>query len=265
MYIKAKKSLGQNFLKSESAIKEIIEAGEVVENDFVLEIGPGKGDLTKKLLEKGAKILAIEKDQRLIEDLKEKFKQFEDNFEIIEADILDFDIEKIEKNYKLIANIPYYITGAILRKFLEANNQPILAVLLVQKEVAERIVGQNQSRINPKENLLSISVKVYSEPKLIKTVKAGSFLPIPKVDSAILKLSNISKKVFEENNISEEKFFTFVKAGFSHNRKKLSSNLEKLVDKKEFEKYLIKEKMNPSTRAEDLSLENWIKIVKKFI
>jgi 16S rRNA (adenine1518-N6/adenine1519-N6)-dimethyltransferase len=136
---------------------------------------------------------------------------------------------------------------------------------LVQKEVAERIVGQNQSRINPKENLLSISVKVYSEPKLIKTVKAGSFLPIPKVDSAILKLSNISKKVFEENNISEEKFFTFVKAGFSHNRKKLSSNLEKLVDKKEFEKYLIKEKMNPSTRAEDLSLENWIKIVKKFI
>jgi 16S rRNA (adenine1518-N6/adenine1519-N6)-dimethyltransferase len=248
--------LGQNFLKSESALKEIISAGETREGDFVLEIGPGKGDLTEKILNSGARVLAIEKDSRLIEELKEKFSAFSDRFQIIEQDILDFIPEEvIKQRYKVIANIPYYITGAIIRKFLESNFAPTLAVLLVQKEVADRIVSRDK-----KESLLSISVKAYCDPKFIKIVKAGSFVPAPKVDSAIIKLENISKKYFEENNLSEQRFFEVVKAGFLHSRKKLSSNLKEVINKVELEKYLTKEKINPSVRAEDLSLKHWFEI-----
>ncbi len=251
-----KKSLGQNFLKSESALKEIISAGETKENDFVLEIGPGKGDLTEKILNTGARVLAIEKDSRLIEELKEKFSAFADRFQIIEQDILDFNPEEIIKQkYKVIANIPYYITGAIIRKFLESNFAPTLAVLLVQKEVADRIVSRDN-----KESLLSISVKAYCNPKFIKVVKAGSFVPAPKVDSAIIKLENISKKYFDESGVSEKRFFEVVKAGFLHSRKKLSSNLKEVINKVELEKYLAKEKINPSVRAEDLSLKHWFEI-----
>ncbi len=254
--MRPKKSLGQNFLKSESALKEIISAGETKENDFVLEIGPGKGDLTEKILNTGARVLAIEKDSRLIEELKEKFSAFADRFQIIEQDILDFNPEEIIKQkYKVIANIPYYITGAIIRKFLESNFAPTLAVLLVQKEVADRIVSRDN-----KESLLSISVKAYCNPKFIKVVKAGSFVPAPKVDSAIIKLENISKKYFDESGVSEKRFFEVVKAGFLHSRKKLSSNLKEVINKVELEKYLAKEKINPSVRAEDLSLKHWFEI-----
>jgi 16S rRNA (adenine1518-N6/adenine1519-N6)-dimethyltransferase len=260
-YIFPKKSLGQNFLKSEAAIKQMIESAEIKEGDFVLEIGPGKGALTEKLLIAGAKVLAIEKDERLIEELKEKFFNFKENLEILNLDILDFDPEKIllEKEYKLVANIPYYITGLIIRKFLETKKQPTLSVLLVQKEVAQRIVAQDK-----KESLLSVSVKIYCEPKLIKTVKAGSFVPAPKVDSAIIKLDKISKENFEKNNITEKYFFEIVKAGFSHNRKKITSNLSEIINKNEIEKFFAKEKINPSTRAEDLNIEQFIKIAKYF-
>jgi 16S rRNA (adenine1518-N6/adenine1519-N6)-dimethyltransferase len=255
--IKAKKSLGQNFLKSESAIKEIVQAGEIKESDFILEIGPGKGDLTEKILLTGARVLAVEKDSRLIEHLKEKFKKFADRFQIIEEDILNFDSETIKEPYKLIANIPYYITGIIIRKFLEANNSPSLAVLLVQKEVAERIVSKNN-----KESLLSVSVKAYAKPEFIKTVKAGSFVPSPSVDSAILKINNISKENFINNEISEKRFFEIVKAGFAHNRKKVTSNLKNVLDKNELEKFLAKEKLNPSIRAEDINIDKWFLISK---
>jgi 16S rRNA (adenine1518-N6/adenine1519-N6)-dimethyltransferase len=258
--IQAKKSLGQNFLKSEAAIRQIIESSEVKENDFVLEIGPGKGDLTEKLLIAGARVLAIEKDQRLIELLKEKFIAFGDSFQILEMDILDFDPEKtIKEPYKLVANIPYYITGLIIRRFLETENSPTLSVLLVQKEVAERIIAKDK-----KESLLSISVKAYAEPEFVKTVKAGSFVPAPKVDSAIIKFKNISKDRFKKENISEKYFFEVVKAGFAHNRKKITSNLSQVIEKAELEKYLAKEKLSPGTRAEDLSIETFFNIVKTF-
>src|SRR3989344_3385514 len=168
---KPKKSLGQNFLKSEKIAEEIVSAGEVGPDDIVLEVGPGKGILTEKLLEKAKKVIAVEKDEELAEFLKDKFKN-NPKLEIIRGDILkfspmsrrDLDIGR----YKIIANIPYYITSHLLRTFLESDCQPSLMVLMVQKEVAERIVGKNES-------ILSISVKAYGRPEIIRNVPARHF------------------------------------------------------------------------------------------
>src|SRR3989344_7754683 len=182
--MRAKKSLGQHFLKNEKALATIVKAGNVSVKDTILEIGPGTGALTEKLLAANCQVLAIEKDDKLYEFLKTKFEKEIKNgkLRLIHDDILEFDLSKLEAiSYKLISNIPYNITGAILKKFLETNYQPERMVLLVQKEVAERIVARNN-----KESILSISVKAYGTPRYIETVKAGSFVPVPKVDSAIM-------------------------------------------------------------------------------
>jgi len=274
--MKPKKSLGQNFLKSEKIAEEIVSAGEVGPNDVVLEVGPGKGILTEKLLEKAKKVIAVEKDEQLAEFLKEKFKN-NPKLEIIRGDILkfspmsrrDLDIGR----YKIIANIPYYITSHLLRTFLESDYQPSLMVLMVQKEVAERIVGakrkakRNFSRFtlprsgvgsdasqnfvlpSSKESLLSISVKTYGRPEIIRKVSAGYFFPAPKVDSAVIKISGISKNFFQD--IGEKKFFETVKKGFSQKRKMLINNLK--AQKDDFTACNIDEK----ARAENLSLEQW--------
>ena len=265
MTINAKKSLGQNWLNSEQALNKIITAGQINPGDLVLEIGPGKGALTKKLIDAGANIIAIEKDNRLISLLEEKFATeiAEQKLKIIEADILETDIKNIVGNqeYKLIANIPYYITGQIFKKFLQENLQPILMVVLIQKEVAERITGNLlvSSKKPIKESILSLSIKVYGEPKYISTVKKGSFTPAPKVDSAILLIDNISKDFFVKNNINENKFFNLIKKGFGSKRKLLKSNLEIS------EEVLTVKKINPLARAEDLSLEDWKNISQNIL
>jgi len=250
---KAKKSLGQNFLKSVSALNKIIEAGEISEKDIILEIGPGKGALTEKILEKAGMVIAVEKDRDLFALLSEKFSKeiLAKKLILLESDILDFDIAKIIKNkkYKIIANIPYNITGAILKKFLTEKNQPELMVLMVQNEVAQRVIARDK-----KESILSISVKAYGEPKIITKVPARYFSPAPKVDSAVLLIKNISRKFFEENKISEKKFWEIIHAGFAHKRKKLSNNLKNIVPK-EKNLYL-------NNRAEELSLSDWLKITK---
>jgi len=253
----AKKSLGQHFLTSQGALAKIIEAGNLKKIDVVLEIGPGKGVLTEKLLEQVKKVIAIEKDNALFELLKEKFKKEIKNkkLELLNADILDYEPRG---EYKLIANIPYNITGAILEKFLSAEHQPELAVLLVQKEVAERIVAKND-----KESILSISVKVYGEPKYIQTVKAGSFSPAPKVDSAIIAIENISKDFFRD--FSEKDFFTALRAGFKSKRKKLSSNLSKIYPKEHVKETFQEIGLDDNLRAEDLSVSGWINLVKNLL
>jgi 16S rRNA (adenine1518-N6/adenine1519-N6)-dimethyltransferase len=250
---KAKKSLGQNFLKSIPALNKIIESGEISNQDIILEIGPGKGALTEKILEKAGLVIAVEKDRDLFAFLSEKFTEQIKNKKLIllEADILDFDIAKIvkSKKYKIIANIPYNITGAILKKFLTEKSQPSLMVLMVQNEVAQRIVARDK-----KESILSVSVKAYGEPKIIMKVPARYFSPAPKVDSAILLIKNISKNFFTKNKILESKFWEIIHAGFAHKRKKLSNNLKNII---------LKEKnLYPDKRAEELSLEDWLKIVK---
>lgn len=250
--MKAKKSLGQNFLKSEIALRKIVEVGEAKGDDIILEIGPGKGALTSKLLEKSGTVLAVEKDRELFEFLKEKFaSQIKSgSLVLLNEDILGFNITKT--NYKIIANIPYNITGAILKKFLTAENQPERMILMVQHEVAKRIMARDG-----KESILSISVKAYGEPKMIMKVPARYFSPAPKVDSAIISIKNISRETFKENNIDEERFWKIVKAGFAHKRKKLSSNLKVL----KFEKNILTEKLG-NKRAEDLTLSDWLALTK---
>jgi 16S rRNA (adenine1518-N6/adenine1519-N6)-dimethyltransferase len=262
---KAKKSLGQNFLKSIPALNKIIEAGEISAEDIILEIGPGKGVLTKKLLEKAKKVIAVEKDEELFNLLQKKFSEEikAEKLILINGDILDFEKNNIlqEFSYKIIANIPYNITGAILKKFLTEKSQPSLMVLMVQHEVAKRIIGQEKTSSTApkiKESLLSISVKAYGQPKIIMKVPARYFSPAPKVDSAIISIKNISRKFFIENKIVEEKFWEIIHAGFQHKRKKLSSNLKNVQ-----KKYSINLKKElGDKRAEDLSLENWTLLTK---
>lgn len=255
--MKAKKSLGQNFLKSIPALNAIVLAGEIKKDDIVLEIGPGKGVLTEKLLEKSGKVIAIEKDKDLLEILQEKFKEEIKNgkFILINEDVLNYEIQ--EKNYKIIANIPYNITGAILKKFLTADIQPERMVLMVQNEVARRIVARGGD-----ESILSISVKAYGNPKIIMKVPARYFSPAPKVDSAIISINAISRKVFKENKIDEEKFWLLVKAGFAHKRKVLVSNLKDLYKKEKIAELFKILNISEKARAEELALENWIALTK---
>jgi len=252
--MKAKKSLGQNFLKSGIALKKIIEAGEIKPADVILEIGPGQGVLTKKLLERAGLVIAVEKDHEFFKFLKIKFEKeiTGKKLILINNDILKFNISKL-RNYKIIANIPYNITGAILKKFLTEKNQPISMVLMVQYEVAKRIMASNK-----KESLLSISVKAYGEPKMIMKVPARYFSPKPKVDSAVITIKNISNEIFKKNKINEEKFWEIVKAGFAHKRKKLSGNLKNIISCQGQSLAYLGDK-----RAEDLSLTDWILLVKQ--
>lgn len=252
--MKAKKSLGQNFLKSELALKKIIEAGEIKPEDIILEIGPGKGALTKKLLEKAELVIAVEKDRELFEFLKKKFEKeiTEKKLILVEEDILEFQIVNYElQKYKIVANIPYNITGAILKKFLTEQNQPECMILMVQNEVAKRIVANDK-----KESILSVSVKAYGEPKMIMKVPARYFSPAPKVDSAIIAIKNISRKFFNKNNINEKNFWEIVKTGFAHKRKLLSSNLKPLFGNNT-SKVLEQARIKENSRAEDISLDEW--------
>lgn len=253
-----KKSLGQNFLRSKLVAEKIIEAGAVGSQDIVLEVGPGKGALTEALLRVAREVIAVEKDDRLIMFLNLKFKEAvkAGKLKIIHQDILTFDPESENLKaggYKLIANIPYYITGAVIRRFLGQVAAPSIMVLMLQKEVAKRIVARDG-----KESLLSMSVKAYGAPKYITTVSAKHFSPKPKVDSAILSISNISKTFFD--NLSEEKFFETLKKGFAHKRKKLLSNLNLPPETKE--RLLKNRLLSENTRAEELSLSQWKKIVE---
>src|SRR3989344_3280061 len=253
MQHRAKKSLGQNFLKGEFALRKIIEAGEIKKHDVILEVGPGKGVLTGKLLEKSNSVIAVEKDRELFEFLQSKFeKEIKTNTLILVCeDILEFNSNAYglkSSAYKIIANIPYNITGAILKKFLTVKNQPEAMVLLVQHEVAQRILARDG-----KESILSISVKAYGEPKMIAKVDKRYFSPAPKVNSAIIAIKNISRRVFEENKIDEERFWEIVKKGFAHKRKKLSGNLKGFCGETSLAPFADK-------RAEDLTLSDWIRL-----
>ncbi len=259
----AKKSLGQHFLKSEKALSTIIESGNIQPNDSILEIGPGMGALTKRLLATGAKVFAVEKDDNLFQLLHTQFEKEvrENKLVLIHDDILDFDIEKRKSemgNYKLIANIPYNITGAILEKFLSLTHQPSRIVLLVQREVAQRIISADG-----KGSILSASVKAYGEPKYVETVKAGSFAPAPKVDSAIIRIENISKEFFD--GFSERDFFKLLQAGFQSKRKKLSSNLKVVVEKEKVTNSFKKMELDDNVRAENLNISQWKELAKHLL
>lgn len=260
--IHAKKSLGQNFLNSKNVARDIVRSSELSTTDTVLEIGSGKGFLTSELLASGAHIVAVEKDDRMIPLLQEKFalEIKQKKFTLIHGDIIEistnqnfFKKELGGQEYKLIANIPYYLTGQIIRTFLEAKEKPERMILMVQKEVATRIVARDK-----KESILSIAVKVYGTPKLIKKVPARYFTPAPKVDSAILSIENISNKNFSDA-ASEKRFFEIVRVGFAHKRKLLSGNLKELLGEKTFS-ILNKAGIAENARAENITLAQWLAI-----
>ena len=271
--MRAKKSLGQNFLTSQSVVDKIVETANLTPEDVVLEVGPGKGVLTQALLRTVGKVIAVEKDDALIYLLKEKFaKEIESGkLVLIRGDILTFDFKNLENKFKIVANIPYYITGEFLRKTLSSDIQPTQMVLLVQKEVAERIAKSK------KESILSLSVKVYGEPKYVQTVKAGSFNPAPKVDSAILSIENISKDFFSNIEVqprcsAEEKFFKVIKTGFAHKRKLLINNLNNFSEvkppknwKEKLKKAFKQAKIEEKARAEDVELSQWRFIVESLL
>ncbi len=259
MVHQAKKSMGQNFLKSEPALRMMCEAGSVCSKDIIVEIGPGKGALTIKLLEKAKKVIAVEKDHELIKILEERFSQEIKNnkLKLVSGDILEFDPNKHglqSGSYKIIANIPYNITRAIIKRFLSEVSQPDIMVLLVQKEVAERIVARDK-----KESILSLSVKVYSTPQYMMKVGKRFFTPAPKVDSAIIAIRNISKNNFN-SKITEGFFFNIVKSAFAHKRKVLRKNLEEVTSQHVVDTMFMDLGIDTKVRAEDVPFSMWLTI-----
>jgi len=251
------KKLGQNFLINKATFQKIIKAADLRPEDIILEIGPGIGNLTQELAKKVKKVIAVEKDQKMIKILTETTRNFK-NIKIVQADILKIKRAQLPRaNYKIVANLPYYIVSPVIRKFLETPRSPKEMILMVQKEVAQRIVARP-----PDMNLLAVSVQFYAVPKIISFVPRSSFWPSPKVDGAIIRM--IPKKPLSRFNA--DLFFKIVKAGFSQPRKQILNNLSKVLklDKEKAAAWLLKTNIQPSQRAETLKLEDWILLVKKF-
>ncbi len=248
-----RKSLGQNFLIDKNVLQKIIQTSELSEKDTVVEIGPGVGTLTKEIARNVKKVIAIEKDIKLIPILKDVLQK-EKNITIINEDILKYQCQ--EKKYKVIANIPYYITSPIIRKFLEAENKPSLIILMIQNEVARRIVARS-----PKANLLAVSVQVYAVPEIIKVVSRNSFWPQPDVSSAVIKITPHIKK---ESSSFYSSFFSIAKIGFSHPRKQLQKNIHLNCKKNanDIVKSIECANINLKRRAETLTIEEWTKITR---
>ncbi len=262
--LRPSRGLGQHFLIDKGIARKIVAAAELKPEDIVLEIGPGLGALTLGLAKRVKKVIAVEKDSRIVELLKETVKGFS-NIKIVHGDILKIEPPtkilargKIE-NFKVVANLPFYLTAPVIRKFLEATKGRSLEMtLVVQKEVAQRICAKP-----PDMNLLAVSIQFYAQPKIISYISKKSFWPSPEVDAAIIKIQS-SKSNFQ--NINKDLFFKIVKAGFSQPRKQLINNLSKKlkIDKIKMEAWLWKNNIQPTQRAETLSVEDWLKLTKSF-
>ena len=273
-----KKSLGQNFLQDKEVLNKIIRSADLKSDDNIIEIGPGQGALSAKLKKESGKLIMIEKDRFLAEEMARNFKfpilnfqsisnyptlKFKKKSVVIIGDILKINLpELIEKNnfkkYKVVANIPYYITSPIIQLFLETKFPPQEMFLMIQKEVAERICATPGQM-----SILSISVQYYAEPEIIFYVDKKSFYHIPEVDSAVIHIThNMGHKTKKE----AEDFFRVVRAGFSAKRKMLANNLANSLhlDKKEVIKKLSEIKIAPNQRAQELSVEDWKKISNLF-
>jgi len=264
------KKLGQNFLIDKKVIKKLTEAANLKPRDIILEIGPGTGNLTQELAKKVKEVIAIEKDEKMVEILKETLKEFK-NIKIVKEDVLKIsnfqflisdysngvDIS-IGARYKVVGNLPFYLTAPVIRKFLETEEiKPDQTVLMVQKEIGQRICARP-----PDMNLLAVSVQFYARPEIISYISKKSFWPQPKVDGAIIRLKVKSEKL----KINKDLFFEIVKAGFAHPRKQLINNLSGILNlsREKARDWLFKSNIQPGRRAETLTVEDWITLTKNF-
>jgi 16S rRNA (adenine1518-N6/adenine1519-N6)-dimethyltransferase len=250
--LKAKKHLGQNFLVSEKALNKIVNAANIVDDEFILEIGPGTGNLTELLYKKTKNLLCLEKDSDMVEMLKK--------YPVQEIDALEFDPTTLQKNYKLVANIPYYITSPLINHYLKNQfkkvkngNPPTLMILLVQKEVAEKICDSEHN------SYLSINIKTFGKPSIMGIIKKGCFLPVPKIDSAILKIEVFNTPAVE---CDLDNYFKVCSYCFTNQRKKLSNNLKPLLKELniDIEEFKLKCKIDLNLRAEKLGPKDFEKI-----
>jgi len=264
--IQPRKSLGQNFLVDQRALERIVEAAELGPEDIVLEIGPGLGTLTRLLAERAGRVIAVELDQRLVEIL---FQTLADcpNVEIVQGDILQLDPAELIRNtkglcslvplllYKVVANLPYYITSAVLRHLLTAKAKPKLMVVTVQLEVARRITAKPGDL-----SLLAVSVQFYGQPRIVARIKASAFYPSPQVDSAVIRIDLYGRPVVEVDDA--DSFFEVVRAGFAQRRKQLRNALaaELALPASEVAQALSRAGVNPKRRAQTLSIEEWAKV-----
>ena len=252
-----KKSLGQHWLKDPEILADIAEAAELTGDDVVLEIGPGLGTLTSRLLARANSVTAVEFDADLARKLPGQFPG--KKLTVVNQDILQFDLSQLPKNYKVVANVPYYITSKIVEKLMTAENKPSIAVLLVQKEVAERIAAEAGNM-----SILSVSVQIFAEAELDIEVPSQFFTPPPKVDSQVVVLRTRNNPLITPED--QRDFFRIVKAGFSAKRKKLRSSLSGGlgIDKSVAEELLKNAGISPDARAEDLAIEDWKKLLKEW-
>jgi 16S rRNA (adenine1518-N6/adenine1519-N6)-dimethyltransferase len=255
--LRARKGLAQHFLVDGGVVKQIIAAAELSSSDTVIEVGPGLGVLTEELVKVAGRVIAIELDRQLSNLLKERLASF-NNLTVVNEDVLKTDPARMLKsfgvsNYKVVANLPYYITGVVIRHFLEATLKPRLMVLMLQREVAKQITAQ------PGEmSLLSVSVQFYGAPEVVSKVPARAFYPAPEVDSAVLRIDVYPQLKVDVDDVDE--FFRLVKAGFSANRKQLVNSLPHglKVSKNEVLPLLQRAAIEPKRRAETLKIEEWI-------
>ncbi len=258
--VEAKKSLGQHWLDDKTALSAICDAAGVITGDEVLEIGPGKGSLTGELMLRGANIFAIEVDTEAIKYLEKVYKrQWDVVLHVEQQDVRTFNFERMPKDYKIVANIPYYLTSHLIQIISESNNPPSVAAILVQKEVAERVCAKQGSM-----SLLSVTSQFYWQTELGIVVPARLFTPPPKVDSQVIILERRKKLLFDVDN---KKFFRLVKSGFSAKRKTLLNSLSGglRLDKDQTNDLLTAAKIDPQKRPQELSMEDWNSLYQQSI
>jgi 16S rRNA (adenine1518-N6/adenine1519-N6)-dimethyltransferase len=250
-----KKSLGQHWLDDDISLQAMCEAAEITVDDVVLEIGPGLGTLTKLLIEQAREVVAVEFDPALATSLPGRFNS--PNFSVVQQDILQYDFTQLPADFKVVANIPYYLTSNLIRVLSETPNQPSVAVLLVQKEVADRVVAEPGDM-----SVLSVTAQYYWQVGVGPIVPAELFTPPPKVDSRILILQRRDEPLFPD--VDAKQFFRLVKAGYMERRKKLRSSLSGglHLSKPDVESLLEKAKIDPNLRAQALSLDDWYRLYK---
>lgn len=261
-----KKSLGQHFLNNATVPRLMCDAGRVAVDDVVLEVGPGTGALTREILARGAKVIALEADQRAIDVLEKDFASeiADGKLKIIRADVREFNLDTLgfaDHSFKVIANIPYYLTGHLFRVFLGGTPQPSTLVFLVQKEVGKRATAE-LSR-GEKESLLSLSIKAFGQPRYVKTIGKGHFTPPPKVESAIVLVESIGRDRFV--GLNPKDFFDILHLGFGSKRKQLLGNLAKRYDRAVIADVLEALDLDLHVRAEDIGIDKWIMLANKLV